>query len=93
VNITPYEQGNRYNHEPVRARKLLLHKREIQRMIGAVEQQGLTLVPLELYFKQGRAKVALALARGKKRYDKREDAKRRIAEREVARAVRARGRT
>jgi SsrA-binding protein len=93
VNITPYEQGNRYNHEPVRARKLLLHKREIQRMIGAVEQQGLTLIPLELYFKRGRAKVALALARGKKHYDKREDAKRRIAEREVARAVRARGRT
>jgi len=93
VNITPYEQGNRYNHEPVRARKLLLHKREIQRMIGAVEQKGLTLVPLELYFKRGRAKVALALARGKKSYDKREDAKRRIAEREVARAVRVRGRT
>jgi SsrA-binding protein len=93
VNITPYEQGNRYNHEPVRARKLLLHKREIQRMIGAVEQKGLTLVPLELYFKRGRAKVALALARGKKSYDKREDAKRRIAEREVARAVRTRGRT
>lgn len=91
VNITPYEQGNRYNHDPVRSRKLLLHKREIQRMIGAVEQQGLTLIPLELYFKQGRAKVALALARGKKLHDKRQDAKRRIAEREVARAVRTRG--
>jgi SsrA-binding protein len=92
VNITPYEQGNRYNHDPVRSRKLLLHRREIERMIGAVERQGLTLVPLELYFRHGRAKVKLALARGKKHYDKREDAKRRVAEREVARAVRTRGR-
>jgi SsrA-binding protein len=92
VNITPYEQGNRYNHDPVRTRKLLLHRREIERMIGAVEQQGLTLVPLELYFKRGHAKVALALGRGKKHHDKREAAKRRVAEREVARAVRTRGR-
>jgi SsrA-binding protein len=92
VNITPYEQGNRYNHDPVRTRKLLLHRREIERMIGAVEQQGLTLVPLELYFKRGHAKVALALGRGKKQHDKREAAKRRVAEREVARAVRTRGR-
>ena len=58
MNITPYEQGNRYNHDPVRTRKLLLHRREIEKLIGAVEQQGLTLVPLELYFKNGRAKVA-----------------------------------
>jgi SsrA-binding protein len=92
MNITPYEQGNRYNHEPVRSRKLLLHRREIERMIGAVEQRGLTLVPLELYFKHGRAKVALALGKGKKQHDKREDLKRRIAERETARAVSARGR-
>jgi SsrA-binding protein len=91
MNITPYEQGNRYNHDPVRSRKLLLHRREIDRMVGAVERQGLTLVPLELYFKKGRAKVALALGKGKKQHDKREDLKRRIAERETARAV-SRGR-
>ncbi len=92
MNVTPYEQGNRYNHEPVRSRKLLLHRREIERMIGAVEQRGLTLIPLELYFKNGRAKVALALGRGKKQHDKREDMKRRDAEREVARVARMRGR-
>jgi len=63
MNITPYEQGNRYNHDPVRSRKLLLHRKEIQKLIGAVEQRGLTLVPLELYFKNGRAKIALALGK------------------------------
>jgi len=92
MNITPYEQGNRYNHDPVRARKLLLHRREIEKMIGAVEQRGLTLVPLELYFKKGRAKVALALGKGKKLHDKRETLKRKVMEREVARAVSIRGR-
>lgn len=92
VNITPYEQGNRYNHDPVRSRKLLLHKREIQRLIGAVEQKGLTLVPLEIYFRNGVAKVKLALGRGKKQHDRREDLKRRDAEREVARAISQRGR-
>jgi len=92
MNISPYEQGNRYNHDPVRSRKLLLHRREIDRLIGAVEQRGLALVPLELYFKKGRAKVTLALGKGKKVHDKREDLKRRIAEREAARAMAARGR-
>jgi SsrA-binding protein len=92
MNITPYEQGNRYNHDPVRARKLLLHRREIEKLVGAVEQQGLTLIPLELYFKNGRAKIALALGKGKKQHDKREAIKRRIQEREVARAVSVRGR-
>jgi SsrA-binding protein len=92
MNITPYEQGNRYNHDPVRSRKLLMHRREIEKLIGAVEQRGLTLVPLELYFKNGKVKVALALGRGKKQYDKREDLKRRAAERETARAVSLRGR-
>ncbi len=92
MNITPYEQGNRYNHDPVRSRKLLLHRKEIERMVGAVEQRGLTLVPLELYFKDGRAKVALALGKGKKQHDKREDLKKRIAERETARAMSVRGR-
>jgi SsrA-binding protein len=92
MNITPYEQGNRYNHDPVRSRKVLLHRREIEKLIGAVEQQGLTLVPLELYFRNGRAKVTLALGRGKKLHDKRQDLKRRIAERETARAVSIKGR-
>jgi SsrA-binding protein len=92
VNITPYEQGNRYNHDPVRTRKLLLNRREIDRLIGAVEQKGLTLVPLELYFRRGKAKVTIALGRGKKFHDRREDLKRRDAEREVARALRARSR-
>jgi SsrA-binding protein len=92
MNITPYEQGNRYNHDPVRSRKLLMHRREIEKLIGAVEQRGLTLVPLELYFKNGKVKVALALGRGKKQHDKREDLKRRMAERETARALSLRGR-
>jgi SsrA-binding protein len=92
MHVTPYEQGNRYNHAPMRSRKLLLHRREIERLIGATEREGLTLVPLELYFHRGRAKVQLALARGKKDHDKRETIKRRIAERETARAVSWRGR-
>ncbi len=92
INITPYEQGNRYNHDPVRTRKLLLHKREIQKLIGAVEQKGLTLVPLELYFRNGVAKVKLALGRGKKQHDRRDDLRKRDAEREVARALSNRGR-
>lgn len=87
LHITPYEQGNRYNHDPVRTRKLLLHRREIEKLIGAVEQKGLTLVPLELLFHRGRAKLVIALARGKKQHDRREDIKRRVTEREVARAV------
>jgi SsrA-binding protein len=91
MHITPYEQGNRYNHDPLRSRKLLLHKREIERLIGAVEQKGFALVPLELYFSNGRAKVTLALGRGKKVYDRREDIKRRIADREMARAMKTRG--
>ena len=92
MNITPYEQGNRYNHDPVRTRKLLLHRKEIERLIGATEREGLTLVPLELYFRKGRAKVVIALARGKKQHDKREALKQRVAEREAARAVSVRGR-
>jgi SsrA-binding protein len=91
MHITPYEQGNRWNPAPVRSRKLLMHKREIARLIGGVEQKGLTLVPLELYFSRGRAKVAIALARGKKAHDRREDLKRRIADREMARALKRHG--
>ena len=92
LHITPYEQGNRYNHVPERSRKLLLHKKEIQRLIGAVEQKGLTLVPLELYWKDGRAKIALALGRGKKLHDKRESLKQKDADRYLARVVRSGGR-
>jgi SsrA-binding protein len=87
MTIAPYESGGYVNHEPRRARKLLMHAREIRRLIGAVEQKGLTLVPLDLHFTRGRAKVTLALGRGKKLHDKRETVKRRIADREAARAL------
>ena len=90
LHIPPYERGGYVNHEPTRTRKLLLHRREIRKMIGAVERQGLTLVPLELYFKDGRAKVAIALGKGKKLHDKRDDARRRDDEREMAREARVR---
>ena len=90
LHISPYEQGNRFNHEPTRTRKLLLHRKEIKRLIGAIERQGLTLVPLELYFKNGIVKVAIALGKGKKLHDKRESERERDANREIARAVRVR---
>src|SRR5438270_6929648 len=90
AHIQPYERGGYVNHEPTRSRKLLLHRREIRRLIGAVERQGLTLVPLELYFRKGVAKVTLALGKGKKLHDKRETTRRRDAEREMARAIRSR---
>jgi len=89
AHIQPYERGGYVNHEPTRTRKLLLHRKEIRRLIGAVERDGLTLIPLELYFKKGVAKVALALAKGKKMHDKRETTRRRDAEREMARVTRA----
>jgi SsrA-binding protein len=88
AHIGAYGHGNVFNHEPTRTRKLLLHKREIRRLIGAVERQGLTLVPLDLYFKNGKVKVRMALARGKQQHDKREDLKKRDAEREIARVLR-----
>jgi SsrA-binding protein len=90
LHISVYERASYNNHEPTRTRKLLLHKREIGRLIGAIERQGLTLIPLELYFKRGIAKVAIALGKGKKQHDKREDAKAKDADREMARAVRTR---
>ena len=90
LHISPYERGGYTNHEPGRTRKLLLHRKEIRRLIGAVEREGLTLVPLELYFKNGVAKVALALGKGKKLHDKRESERSRDAEREMARVARAR---
>ena len=90
MNITPYEQGNRWNHQPLRTRKLLLHRREIERLIGALEREGRTLVPLELYFLKGKAKVALGLAKGKQEHDKRETIKKREADRETRAAVKER---
>ena len=88
AHIAPYSHGNVWNHEPTRSRKLLLHAREIRKLIGAVERKGLTLVALELYFRDGRAKVRIGLARGKKLHDKRADARERDAKREMARAIR-----
>lgn len=90
VHISPYEQGNRFNHDPLRPRKLLLHRGEIRRLIGLVREKGVTLVPLRLYFKRGRVKVELAVARGKKLYDKRRDLAERTANREIERAFRER---
>ncbi len=90
LHVGQYEQGNVFNHEPTRTRKLLMHKREIRRLIGAVEREGLTLIPLDLHFKDGRVKVTLALGKGKKLHDKREDIRRRDDEREMARVARSR---
>ena len=90
AHISPYEKGGYVNHDPTASRKLLLHRREIRRLIGSVERQGLTLIPLELYFRKGKAKVALALAKGKKLHDKRDTERQRDAEREMARVGRSR---
>jgi len=87
LHISPYEQANRFNVDPVRPRKLLLHRHEIRRLASKVEEKGLTLVPLEVYFTRGYAKVLLALARGKKLYDKRETLKRKTQDREARRAM------
>ena len=93
VHISPYEQsGTHFNHEPTRPRKLLLHRREISRILGQVERQGFTLVPLRIYFKGRRAKLDLGLARGKKLYDKRDDLAKREAKRDIERAMKSRGR-
>jgi SsrA-binding protein len=91
VHISPYEQsGIHFNHEPTRPRKLLLHRREISRILGQVDRQGVTLVPLRVYFKGRRAKLELGLARGKKLYDKREDIAKREAKRDIERAMKSR---
>jgi SsrA-binding protein len=92
LHISPYEQAGRENPDPRRERKLLLHRREIAKLGSKVAERGLTLVPLSLYFRDGRAKVELALVRGRRRYDKREAIRRREQDREVARATRARRR-
>ncbi len=92
ANIPEYLQAGRFNHAPKRLRKLLLHRRQINKLIGAVEREGMTLVPLKLYFNEkGRAKVELALARGKKLHDKREAEKKRSWDRERGRLLRAKG--
>jgi SsrA-binding protein len=92
ANIPEYLQGNRYNHEPKRPRKLLLHRKQINKLIGAVDREGMTLIPLRLYFNErGRAKLQLALAKGKKLHDKRETVKKRDWGREKGRLMRGRG--
>src|ERR687884_2052535 len=93
AEIQPYEQGNRANHEPTRARKLLLHRRQIDRLFGQVREKGLTLVPTRLYFKDGRVKVELAVARGKEQRDKRRDVADRDAKRQIERALKGRARS
>ena len=93
ANIPEYLQANRFNHAPKRPRKLLLHKRQISKLVGAVEREGMTIVPLKLYFnEQGRAKIEIALARGKKLHDKRETEKQRTWDRERGRLLRSRRR-
>ena len=89
-HISPYEFGNRQNHEPLRNRKLLLHAQEIRKLIGKVEEKGLTLVPTKIYLKKGRIKCEIALARGKKLYDKRETERRKDADREALKAMKRR---
>jgi SsrA-binding protein len=89
-HISPYSHGNRMNHDPLRTRKLLLHRSEIRKLIGKTTEKGLTLVPLKVYFKNGKAKCAIALAKGKKLYDKRETEKKKTADREARQAVKER---
>jgi|SRR5690554_2827256 len=90
MHISPYEQGNRFNHDPLRTRKLLLNRGEIKRLIGVAREKGMALIPLRLYFRRGRVKLELAVARGKKLYDKRRDLAERSAKREMEKAFRDR---
>ncbi|BAF60893.1 tmRNA-binding protein [Pelotomaculum thermopropionicum SI] len=90
MHISPYEQGNQFNHEPKRTRRLLMHKYEILRLMGKTREKGLALIPLKVYFKNGLAKIELALAKGKKIYDRREDIASRDARREIDRAIKER---
>ena len=90
MHISPYEQGNIFNRDPLRPRRLLLHKREITRFLGLTKQKGYTLIPLSVYFKDSRIKVQVGLCRGKKLYDKREDAARRDMKREAERTIKER---
>jgi SsrA-binding protein len=90
VHISPYEQGNIFNTDPMRVRKLLLHKREIRKLIGYVQQKGYSLIPLKAYLKNGKVKIELAVARGKAQYDKRETIARRDADRRIQKEMRER---
>lgn len=90
MHISPYEQGNRYNADPLRPKKLLLNKREIRKLIGYTSQDGLTLIPVEIYLVKGKAKMELAVARGKKLYDKRQDIAKRDAARDMERSMKNR---
>ena len=92
MHISPYEQGNIFNRDPMRPRKLLLHRRELNRLFGLVKQQGITLVPLQVYFKGPRVKVEVGLCKGKKLYDKRDDMAKRDAQRDIDRAMKDRSR-
>ena len=92
VHISPYEKGNIFNRDPLRVRKLLMHRKEIMKLFGTLKQESYTLIPLSLYFKGSRVKVELGLCKGKKLHDKREDEARRDAKREVERALRDRNR-
>ena len=85
LHISHYDHGNRYNHDPLRTRKLLLHKREIRKLYGKSREKGLSLIPLKLYFKNGKVKVELGIGKGKKLYDRREDIKKREERRDIAR--------
>lgn len=87
MHIAPYEQGNRFNHDPTRSRKLLLHRKEIDKLFGLVQQKGYAIVPLKLYIKNGYAKVLIGLGKGKKLYDKREDMKQKQMKRDIDRAI------
>lgn len=92
MNISPYEQGNRFNVDPLRERKLLLHKQEIRKLIGYTTMKGLTIVPLKMYInEEGRAKVEVGVARGKKNYDKRDDIAKRDAKRDIERRMKVHG--
>lgn len=92
MHISPYEQGNIFNRDPMRERRLLMHKREINRLYGLVKREGLTLVPISLYFKGSKVKMQLGLCRGKKLYDKRETSAKRDAQRDISRAMKERNR-
>ncbi len=87
MHISPYEKGNIFNRDPIRVRKLLMHKKEINRLFGSIKQDGLTLIPLSIYFKGSRVKVQMGLCKGKKLYDKREDSAKKDAKRQIERAV------
>ena len=92
MHISPYEQGNIFNRDPMRVRRLLMHKREIMRLYGTVKQEGYSLIPLSLYFKGSRVKLQLGLCKGKKLYDKREDMAQKAAKRDIERAIKERNR-